>query len=216
MNRAGQAEYQLIRSSRKTVAIQITRQGEVIVRAPRRCPQSFIDAFVVEKQPWITGKQQEMKRREAERERLWGPGPAGKEETAEAAEAADEQVQASSRRQEEEQVYRAQAAEIFARKTAYYAARMGVTYNRITIRDQKTRWGSCSAKGNLNFNWRLVLAPVAVLDYVIIHELAHRREMNHSSRFWNIVGEAMPDYQTHRRWLRDHGDSLMGWFDGLV
>ena len=189
-------EYQLIRSARKTVAIQINQQGEVVVRAPRHCPKSYIDAFVAEKQTWIQRKLEEIRRQEAEREQVRSredgnafllPGTAA-----------------------EEAVYRAQAADIFARKAAYYATRMGVTFNRITIRDQKTRWGSCSSKGNLNFNWRLVLAHVPVLDYVVIHELAHRREMNHSSRFWDIVGEMMPDYQIHRRWLREHGGSLMG------
>lgn len=187
-------EYRLVRSSRKTLAIQITRQGEVIVRAPRRCPQSFIEAFLKEKQAWIERKQWELKQQEAESVR----GEEGK--------AAFPMPGTPA----EEAVYRAQASEVFARKAAYYAARMGVTYNKITIRDQKTRWGSCSGKGNLNFNWRLVLAPVPVLDYVVVHELAHRREMNHSSRFWDIVGEIMPDYQIHRRWLRDHGGSLMG------
>lgn len=185
--------YRLVRSSRKTLAIQITRQGEVIVRAPRRCPQSFIEAFLKEKQAWIERKQWELKQQEAESVR----GEEGK--------AAFPLPGTSA----EEAVYRAQASEVFARKAAYYAARMGVTYNKITIRDQKTRWGSCSGKGNLNFNWRLVLAPVPVLDYVVVHELAHRREMNHSSRFWDVVGEIMPDYQIHRRWLRDHGGSLM-------
>lgn len=181
-------EYQLVRSARKTVAIQIDRQGEVVVRAPRRCPKSYIDGFVTEKQAWIERKREEIRRQEAERGNAFLlPGTP-----------------------EEEALYRAQAAEVFARKAAYYAARMGVTFQKITVRDQKTRWGSCSSKGNLNFNWRLVLAPVPVLDYVVIHELAHRREMNHSSRFWDIVGEMMPDYQIQRRWLRDHGGSLMG------
>lgn len=187
MKGTAELTYRLIRSARKTVAIQITRQGEVIVRAPRQCPLSFIESFLTDKRPWIERKQQEIKQREEMHE--------------------DEPDLA--RTPAEEQVYRAQAAEIFARKAAYYAARMGVTYQRIAIRDQKTRWGSCSSRGNLNFNWRLVLAPVPVLDYVVIHELAHRREMNHSPRFWSIVAEMMPDYQMHRKWLRDHGDSLM-------
>ena len=76
------------------------------------------------------------------------------------------------------------ARDIFTRKTEYYARLMGVTYGRISIREQKTRWGSCSSKGNLNFNWRLILAPEEVLDYVVVHELAHRREMNHSKAFY--------------------------------
>lgn len=196
-----EVEYRLIRSARKTVAIQINRTGEVTVRAPRQCPQSFIDAFITEKTPWIQRKLQEVRQREMERARDAADRESGKTDAPGGC--------LRPLTPAEEQVFRARAAEIFGRKVAYYAARMGVTYQRITIRDQKTRWGSCSSKGNLNFNWRLLLAPVPVLDYVIVHELAHRREMNHSKRFWDIVGETMPDYETHRRWLRDHGDSLM-------
>ena len=85
---------------------------------------------------------------------------------------------------------------------------MGVSYGRIAIREQKTRWGSCSSKGTLNFNWRLILAPEEVLDYVVVHELAHRREMNHSKAFYAIVESVLPDYRQARRWLREHGDSL--------
>lgn len=84
-----------------------------------------------------------------------------------------------------------------------------MTFGGITVRDQKTRWGSCSARGNLNFNWRLILAPEPVLDYVVIHELAHRKEMNHSKQFWDIVEAMMPDYRTQRQWLKEHGDQLM-------
>ena len=86
---------------------------------------------------------------------------------------------------------------------------MGVDYGRITVRDQRTRWGSCSAKGNLNFNWRLILAPGEVLDYVVVHELAHRREMNHSKRFWSLVEMVLPDYERRRRWLKENGEALM-------
>ena len=88
------------------------------------------------------------------------------------------------------------------------AQAMGLTYGRVTIRDQRTRWGSCSSAGNLNFNWRLILAPPAVRDYVVVHELAHRSELNHSARFWRLVARYCPDYDTHRAWLRAHGASL--------
>lgn len=85
---------------------------------------------------------------------------------------------------------------------------MGVTYGRITIREQKTRWGSCSSKGNLNFNWRLIFAPEYVLDYVVVHELAHRKEMNHSKAFYAVIESVLPDYQTAKKWLKDHGHEL--------
>jgi predicted metal-dependent hydrolase len=88
------------------------------------------------------------------------------------------------------------------------AAEMGLAYGNVAIRDQKTRWGSCSHAGNLNFNWRLVLAPSAVLDYVVVHELAHRVELNHSMRFWRIVAHYCPNMSEHRTWLRAHGASL--------
>jgi len=95
-----------------------------------------------------------------------------------------------------------------ATQVAARAAEMGLSYGRVAIRDQKTRWGSCSRAGNLNFNWRLTLAPPAVLDYVVVHELAHRVEMNHAARFWRIVMRYCPAYDTHRRWLRQHGAAL--------
>jgi predicted metal-dependent hydrolase len=84
-----------------------------------------------------------------------------------------------------------------------------VSYGRITIRNQKTRWGSCSGKGNLNFNCLLMLAPPEVLDYVVVHELCHRREMNHSPRFWALVEQVLPDWRQRRQWLKTHGDALM-------
>lgn len=80
---------------------------------------------------------------------------------------------------------------------------MGITYGRISIRQQATRWGSCSGKGNLNYNWKLVLLPEDLQDYVVVHELAHRKEMNHSSRFWEIVKKELPDWEDKRRRLRD-------------
>ncbi|MDE6567167.1 MAG: M48 family metallopeptidase, partial [Lachnospiraceae bacterium] len=91
----------------------------------------------------------------------------------------------------------------------YYARQIGVDYGRITIRNQKTRWGSCSGKGNLNFNCLLMLAPAEIQDYVVVHELCHRREMNHSPRFWAEVAKIMPDYQERRKWLKEHGQEIM-------
>lgn len=104
--------------------------------------------------------------------------------------------------------YRQQAHDVFAARIAYWNQHYQLRYGRIAIKEQKSRWGSCSRKGNLNFNWRLLLAPLEVLDYVAIHELCHLREMNHSERFWSLVSQTSPDFQKHRHWLRRHGIDL--------
>ena len=103
---------------------------------------------------------------------------------------------------------RAAARFAIAAQVAARGAEMGLAYGRLAIRDQQTRWGSCSRAGNLNFNWRLVLAPSAILDYVVVHELAHRVEMNHSARFWRVVARYCPAYNEHRAWLRTQGAAL--------
>lgn len=107
-----------------------------------------------------------------------------------------------------EKRYRSAARTKFEQRCAYYRALTGGRYTSITIRDQKTRWGSCSSRGTLSFNYRLIFAPSAVLDYVVVHELCHLTHMNHSKEFWNMVGSVMPDYKVYRRWLRDHGQEL--------
>ena len=101
------------------------------------------------------------------------------------------------------------ALKVISVKVKQYAGLMNVQYGRITIRNQKTRWGSCSSKGNLNFNCLLMLAPDEVVDYVVIHELCHLIEMNHSKAFWKQVEQMMPDYKKHRKWLKDHGNEIM-------
>ena len=90
----------------------------------------------------------------------------------------------------------------------YYAPRVGRSPGRVTIREQKSRWGSCSGKGNLNFNWKLIMAPPEVLDYVVVHELCHLREFNHSPRFWALVAAQLPDYEVWKRWLKAHAEDL--------
>ncbi|UPT74724.1 MAG: M48 family metallopeptidase [Elusimicrobiota bacterium] len=97
---------------------------------------------------------------------------------------------------------------VFRERADHYAPILGVTYGRISVKDQRTLWGSCTPEGNLNFNWRLTLAPPEVLDYLVIHELAHRAQMNHSRRFWEVVEKACPDHKVHRRWLRKNGRAL--------
>ena len=102
-----------------------------------------------------------------------------------------------------------QALTVIPDRVSYFANLIGVTYGRITIRNQKTRWGSCSSKGNLNFNCLLMLTPSEVLDYVIVHELCHRKEMNHSKAFWTEVEKVIPDYREHVKWLKEEGSLLI-------
>ena len=104
-----------------------------------------------------------------------------------------------------EKRYRKAARLRIEERTAFFHKITGGNYTSITIRDQKTRWGSCSAKGNLNFNWKLVLMPPEILDYVVVHELAHRLQMNHSAAFWAEVGKILPDYRERRQWLKVNG-----------
>lgn len=107
-----------------------------------------------------------------------------------------------------EKWYRKEAAAIISRKASYYAEALKVDFQKIHIKDQRSRWGSCSSKKNLNFNWRLVMAPEPVLDYVVIHELCHLEHMDHSAAFWGLVGSICPEYKQHRRWLKEHGENL--------
>ena len=175
----------IIRSRRRSLSIEVDRSGSVIVRAPYRMPNSEIKAFILEKQDWIAEHVKEAIRRAAEAGEI---EPLTRERLEELFEEAGSDIPVRVRK---------------------YAGIMGVSYGRITIRNQKTRWGSCSAKGNLNFNCLLMLAPEDVRDYVVIHELAHRKHMNHSGLFWQEVEAVMPDYREKRRWLKEHGDLLM-------
>lgn len=180
-------EITLIRSRRKSLAIEITPELQVVVWAPARMPVREINAFVQEKDDWIRAHLQRM----AEKKRL------------------QEQYREQALSKEELQELATQAMKLIPQKVHYYAQIIGVTYGRITIRNQRTRWGSCSGKGNLNFNCLLLLMPEEVLDYVVVHELCHRKEMNHSARFWEEVEKILPDYRQRRKWLKDNGGRIM-------
>ncbi len=175
----------LVRSDRKTLAVQLKRDGSIVLRAPRHTKDDEILRFVQSKKAWI---RQHLARIRAETE---------KRETADRI--GDDELRRLAKL----------AAEILPRRAAYFAPIIGVDYGRITVRCQKTRWGSCSSAGNLNFNCLLMLAPPEVADYVVVHELCHRLEMNHSARFWNKVERVCPDYKARRKWLRDNGSALL-------
>ncbi len=114
-------------------------------------------------------------------------------------------------RQVTERWLKAQARTHLQRRVGVLAPRLGVTPRQLAVKDTRSRWGSCSPAGNLSFSWRIVMAPPWIIDYLVVHELAHLREMNHSPRFWEVVHGACPEYKNHRFWLRACGEKLMNW-----
>ena len=179
------SEIKVIRSSRKTMVLEIIKDGTILVRAPYRMPESEIRRFIQEKSDWIEKHVQRIE----ERQRTLTP--------VEGLTMKDIRKLAD------------QASVVIPKRVEYFAEKIPVTYGRITIRNQKTRWGSCSGKGNLNFNCLLMLAPPEVLDYVVVHELCHRKEMNHSERFWREVENILPDYRERKKWLKENGGRLI-------
>jgi predicted metal-dependent hydrolase len=177
---AGDITAELIRSKRKTISIEVRSTG-IVVRAPRWASRSEIQRFLLRKESWIRKHQQIVASRQEQKELL---PPFTEEELRELTE---------------------QAKRVIPAKVEYYAARIGVDYGRITIRHQKTRWGSCSGKGNLNFNCVLMLFPEEIIDNVVVHELCHRKYMDHSKRFYAEMEKAFPQYRECRRWLRENG-----------
>lgn len=104
--------------------------------------------------------------------------------------------------------YKDQAKVILGEKIVYYAEMLGVSYNQLRIKEQRTRWGSCSNKGNINLNWRIILAPEPVIDYLVLHEVAHLKQLNHSAAFWQLIEKNLPNYRNCKKWLREQGKNL--------
>lgn len=179
----------LIRSDRRSFAIEIGRDKKIKVRVPRRASKAQIEEMLKAKHDWILKTLDKIEQRN----------------TAEAREY-EEAEQLSS---EEVKKLKKEARNHLASLTEYWAEKIGVSYGRISIRGQKTRWGSCSSKGNLNYNYLLILCPDDVIEYVVIHELCHRIYMNHSKRFWEKIEEFCPNYRQARKWLKQNGNSLI-------
>lgn len=177
---------EVIKSKRKSLAIEVKKDLSIIVRAPLFISNRDIQKFIADKSVWI-------------------------EKTIEKVKARNEQEKSTPKFTDEEIHDLAdKALEIIPKRVEYYAKIMGVGYGRITIRNQVSRWGSCSQKGNLNFNCLLMLCPTEVLDYVIVHELCHLKEMNHSKKFWSLVEHFCPEYEQYNKWLKEHGNELIG------
>ena len=180
----------VIRSNRKTVAIQVNSDLSVTVRAPRSVSEKDLEEILKKKEAWISKHIEKIK------------------ETKERFEA--EPTEKLTR--EKVIALAEEALKVIPERVEYFAKVIGVTYGKITVRNQKTRWGSCSSKGNLNFNCLLMLAPPEVLDYVVVHELCHRKQMNHSKAFWLEVEKVLPNYKEVRKWLKEEGSQMITLF----
>ncbi len=169
--------FEIIRSKRKTLALEIDSQANLIIRAPRLMPLFLIKKFIQKKQNWITKKQKLIQTRNLEIKSL------------------------PSKRQ----ISKNQAEQILKPRVQHYAAILKLKYQKIKITSAQKRWGSCSVQNNLNFPLRLALAPNEIINYVVVHELCHIKYKNHSQNFWNEVAQIMPDYKKHRKWLKNKG-----------
>lgn len=170
----------IIRSSRKTLSMQL-KPDEIVARAPLRMKDKEIYSFIESKKSWIEKNLAKINERQK----------------------ALDEVQPFT--EEEIKALAEKAKIIIPERVRYYAPKIGVTYNRITIRCQRTRWGSCSSKGNLNFNCLLALFPIEVIDSVVVHELCHRKHMNHSPQFYAEIEKVFPEYKRCNKWIKDNG-----------
>lgn len=181
INMQDNIKIQIIKSRRKTIGLEVHTDGQVIVRAPLRISSRELDKFINEHINWIESKIKLME------ERSYKKIPTG----APSIDSITDEEWLSIK-------------DVFVGRVKYYCNIMGVNVSRITIRNQKTRWGSCSAKGNVNFNYQLYYMPEELMDYVIVHELSHRRYMNHSSLFWKEVEKYCPEYKRCRQRLKQY------------
>ncbi|MBR4759924.1 MAG: M48 family metallopeptidase [Lachnospiraceae bacterium] len=183
----------IVRSRRKSYGVVVGTDGRVEMRIPLRGSVKKAEEMVLQWADWIEKKVSLQSERSREKQKLKD---------------AQEDRFTPAQREYLEQKYRKAAKEYIPGRARYFADILGVQFERVRIAEQKTRWGSCSGKGTLSFHWKLMLAPPKVLDYVIVHEVCHLKEMNHSPQFWAWVGFLMPDYKEQRKWLKEHGEKL--------
>ena len=179
--------YRFVRSSRKTLSVEIGPKG-LTVKAPFSASRRDVEAFLRKRPHWVLAHYDAMQEKMEKLSQQNGNSHLSE-----------------SQKEALEKRYRSLARECITRRASYYAAQLGVTYSSIRIAEQKTRWGSCSSRGTLSFHWRLILAPPAVMDYVVVHEVCHLIHMDHSPDFWAEVESLMPDYKVYKTWLKKNG-----------
>lgn len=213
----------LIRAKRRSIALIVERDGSLTVRAPKRAAMRDIEGFIREKADWILRSREKMKNAVPVAKKQYTDGekflflgneyelrivkpqrPALKFDGAfTLGETAQKRGEAAFIRW-----YREQALQIMTERVNHYSTLHGFAPRQVKVNSAKTRWGSCTSTGTVNFTWRLVMAPLEVIDYVVLHELAHLKIKNHSPRFWKLVESLCPEFKRHRKWLREHGERL--------
>lgn len=209
---------ELVRSRRKTIALVVQPDGRLVVRAPLRVSQKIIDAFVASKTDWIEKtRQSQHARRKFFPQRHFLPGELfwylGKQYPLQLAPPQRpplqfylafslEEKSIPHAKKHLEAWYREQARLYLTERVSYFAHLYNFHYQKIRISSARTRWGSCSAHGTLSFTWRLIMSPPEIIDYVVIHELAHTVHHNHSQSFWMLVQSMVPDYAEKRKWMK--------------
>ena len=213
-----------MRTKRRTIALIVERDGRLIIRAPMQAKEERIHKFVKQKEEWILSKQEKVKtnyppfvpKEYVNGEGFWYLGaiynlqlganqkpPLTLNGTFQLA-----RVAVPKAARVFEQWYREQAQQVISERAQWHAAKHGYSFHQFKITSARTRWGSCSSRGTLSFDWRLVMAPLPVIDYVVVHELVHLHVKNHSKNFWGKVKDLMSDYQTRIDWLEKNGHLL--------
>lgn len=222
------SHYQLIRSKkrRKTISLHIKEDGRIVVYSPNHTPNWEIERFVERKRPWISKKLSEKERTPQPVEKKFLPG----EGFFYLGESFPLQIEDDPHRRPPLRLsfgrfilckscmdkarelfiewYKKEARQMLSERMNYYSERLQLFPKGLKITSAQSRWGSCSRDNQLCLSWRVIMAPLGVLDYVLIHELVHIKEKNHSERFWNHLKSIIPDYKLHRRWLREHENRL--------
>ncbi len=217
--------HKIIRSRRRSIGLQITSDASLIVRAPMKVSQSYIDKVINEKKDWINKQQSEMLRKSNEiiaKQYIDGEDFLYLGDTYKLNFVNDQKEDiivcetdllitkelASQSKIIIENWYKKKAIETVIAKVNIYSQNIDLKHNGIKISNAHTYWGSCNPKGGLNFSWRLIMAPHQVIDYVVVHELAHLKHRNHSRHFWSLVEDILPNYKTERKWLKNNGHLL--------
>lgn len=218
----GQFMPQIIRSSRTSIAVHITPEGKVIVKAPRLIPKFIIEQFLHEKESWIVKTVEKVtKRKPKHREYVQGEEFLFLGKPVNLTFTKDIQIVVKDNalffpealvfriQKELPTWFKKQAQEVITQRVIYHAKKMTATYKDIFFSDTQSKWGTCFADNTLQFNWRLIMAPLLVIDYVVIHELTHTTEKHHQAPFWAKVRLYTPAYKQHRKWLEEHAHLLI-------